>query len=240
METMKALTGRNKTGVARAKDRCEDMLRSNQEFAPTTQLDGSGLAEVRRAYGAEGEPLGTMPPPASVQQLGKTAAGAIKAGHPTLLADKLAARLAFERSGVRLYEGLIAKLEAKGGVPGGPTRAELEEIRQDELEHFALLHAAVERMGADPTAMTPSADVEATGARGLQALVLEPRTSFAQALEAMLLVELADNEMWDTLVKLADSVGEDELCAQFQLAAEQEREHLAKLRAWVAATPDAM
>jgi len=239
METIKALTGKNKTGVARARERCEEMLRSNQEFAPPSSADGEGIAAVRKEYAAEGEPLGTLPPPASAQQLGKTAVAAIKAGHPTVLLDKLAARLAFERSGVRLYEALLDKLDAKGGVEGGPTRADLSLVLSQELEHFVLLQEAIERLGGDPTAMTPAVDVEATASRGLQALLVDPRTTFAQALEAMLIVELTDNEMWDTVVRLASGAGEDQLAMQLRSACDQEREHLSKLRVWVTAAQEA-
>jgi hypothetical protein len=235
METIKALTGKNKTGVARAKERCEEMLESNTEFAPLAAADGQGIAAVRKEYGAAGDTLGTLPPPASAQQLGKTAVGALKAGHPVVLVDKLAARLAFERAGVRLYEALLDKFDARGGIEGGPSRADLEHILQEELAHFELLHGAIVRLGADPTAMTPAVDVEATASRGMQALMVEPRTTFAQALDVVLLVELTDNEMWDTIVTLARGAGEDDLARQLELARDQERDHLTKVRAWVAA-----
>lgn len=235
METIKALTGKNKTGMARVQERADEMLRSNQEFASTAISDGHLLADVRKQYAGEDEPIGTLPAPASMQQLGKTAVAAIKAGHPTVLIDKLAARLAFERSGVRLYEAMLAKFDAKGGVEDGPSHADLALLREQELEHCAVVLHAIQHLGADPTVMTPSADVEATAARGLQEVVTDPRTSFTQALEAILIAELTDNEMWDTLVELAAGVGEEGLVARFSQARDQEREHLVKLRAWMAA-----
>jgi rubrerythrin len=239
METIKALTGKNRTGVARAKERCEEMLRGNHEFAPPILADGASIAALRKEYASEGEPLGTLPPPASAQQLGNAAVAALRAGHPAVFVDKLAARLAFERSGVRLYEALLSKFDALGGFDSGPQRADLELLLQQEMAHFMILHNAIEKLGADPTAMTPAADVEATASLGLQALVLDPRTSMAQALEAMLIVELADNEMWDTLVQLATESGQSELGSRFAEARDEEREHLSKVRAWVAASIDA-
>jgi hypothetical protein len=44
-----------------------------------------------------------------------------------LLVDKLGERLAFERSGTRLYETLLSKFDSYGPFEGGPERAELEE-----------------------------------------------------------------------------------------------------------------
>jgi len=240
METIKALTGKNRTGVARAKERCVEMLRGNEEFAPAAGLDGASIAELRKEYASEGEPLGTLPPPASAQQLGKTAVATIRDGHPSVFVDKLAARLAFERSGVRLYEALLSKFDAIGGFENGPERSDLTLLLDQEMAHFMMLHRAIEQLGADPTAMTPAADVEATASLGLQAMVVEPRTSLAQALEAMLIVELADNEMWDALVELANEAGERELAAKFESARSEERIHLGKVRTWVAASRLAM
>ena len=47
---------------------------------------------------------------------------ALKGGPPTQFLDKLGERLAFERTGVRLYEALISKHEALGSFAGGPDR----------------------------------------------------------------------------------------------------------------------
>jgi len=236
METIKALTGKNKTGVARAKDRCEEMLRSNQEFAPAPSSDDTLISEVRQAYAAEGELIGTLPPPASMQQLGKTAAAVLKAERPTIFVDKLAARLAFERSGVRIYQALLSKFDAANGSTGGATRVALEQILAEELAHFVMLEQAIEHLGADPTAMTPAADIESTASGGLLALLVDARTTFPQGLDAILILELTDNEMWDVLVELADEHGEAELATQFRRAREEEREHLIKVRGWIAAT----
>jgi rubrerythrin len=149
--------------------------------------------------------------------------------------DKLGERLAFERSGTRLYEGLVSKYDAYGGFSGGPSREDLEHIRQEEFRHFMLLQSAIEQLGGDPTALTPSADVHATAVHGIMQIIMDPRTTLLQSLEAILVVELADNACWEALIELAQGAGQDELARQFAEAWATEEEHLLKVRSWVAA-----
>src|SRR5687768_8297078 len=122
--------------------------------------------------------------------------------------DKLGERLAFERTGTRLYEALVSKHEAFGSFPGGPSRDDLEHIRHEEFQHFTLLQSVITQYGGDPTAVTPSADLHATAAHGIQMVLVDPRTTLLQSLEAMLLAELADNACWETLIALAQRAGE--------------------------------
>jgi rubrerythrin len=234
MNNTQPTIGDNRTGIARAPERTEEMVRGNDEFAPTARMDDRPIAEVRQEYAKEGEPLGTLPPPASAKQLGKTAVAALKKGSPNLFMDKLGERAAFERSGVRLYQALISKHEA-GSFDGGPTRADLLQIMEEELQHYLLVKEAIERLGGDPTAMTPSADVHATASEGLRAVLVDPRTNLLQSLEVIMIAELADNECWDGLIELARKAGEEELVRAFTTARDHEREHLLKVRSWLAA-----
>ena len=190
---------------------------------------------MRLEYASDAAPLGTVPPPASVKQVAKSVVGAVKGGSPNLLVDKLGARLAFERNGVRLYQALLSKFDAFGSFAGGPSREEVVEILEEEQKHFALLCAAMERLGADPTAMTPSADLEAVLTMGVQAVMVDPRIDFSQSLEAALLAELADNDEWESLIALADAAGEKELATSFRSAFAEEQKHLAWVRRWIAA-----
>jgi rubrerythrin len=223
--------GDNLTGVARARERCEAMLAGNAEFAPAPVLDDETIAEVRQQYAEEGEPLGTVPPPASFRQAAKTAAGVIKPGNPMLFVDKLAARLAFERSGVRLYQALLSKVSIHGNGASGDIRSGVESVLKQEFEHFVLLKRVIEeKMGGDATTVTPSADVEATLSSGVLAVLVDPRTDLVQSLEAILVAELADNESWDQLVELSRAQANDEITASFEHARDQERTHLGIIR----------
>jgi rubrerythrin len=226
--------GSNRTGIATAADLAAEMVQGMNEFPPSAPGDDQEIARVRGDYIESAEPVGTVPPPLDQPR---------NAGEEAQLAefiDKLGARLAFERTGVRLYSALLSKFDAYGSFPGGPERLELERIRDEELEHFHLLSSIVEELGGDPTAMTPEADVQATMSRGILDVLVDPRTSFAQGLEAILVAELTDNDCWYLLSTLAARMGKDELATDFEEAENHERDHLTKVRGWLLAASGAV
>jgi hypothetical protein len=230
-----ALGGQNRTGGGRAPELVEAMVDATTEFPPSSPGDETAIAKVRLEYARKAEPVGTMPPPGSVRGVAKTALSAMKGGHPIVLMDKLGERLAFERAGTRLYDALISKYDAGRTFKGGPSREDLVHIRDEEEAHFLLVGEAIEKLGGDPTAVTPSANVQATASKGLPGVLADPRTDLLQCLEAMLVAELVDNDCWPALIELAESAGETHLVEQFGEALEHEREHLENVRSWVAA-----
>jgi ferritin-like protein len=159
----------------------------------------------------------------------------LKGSKPTVFIDKMGERAAFERTGVRLYQGALAKFEVLGSWEGGPTREGLERILNDELSHFALMTAALTKVGADPTAMTPCADVAAVTSMGIPAVVADPRMNLRDTLHALLVAELTDNAGWEMLIELARGLGHDTLADRFQLALDAEAEHLTMVRNWLSA-----
>jgi hypothetical protein len=66
-------------------------------------------------------------------------------------------------------------------------------------------------------------------------VIVDPRTTLLQSLEAVLIAELSDNACWETLVELAQQAGENDLVQQFAQAQATEQEHLRKVRTWLAA-----
>src|SRR5690606_28364782 len=79
--------------------------------------DGSGantLAAARAAYIQDAARVGSVPVPATGKGLVQATVGKLTGKHPEILLDKLGQRLAFERSGVRFYQAMIAKAEAAG------------------------------------------------------------------------------------------------------------------------------
>jgi rubrerythrin len=230
-----ATPGKNLTGIAAAPQRTQEMLAGMDEFPPSSHGSAQDVAQVRIAYAQEAEPLGSVPLPASVTDKMQTAVKAVMGEKPMLLMDKLGERLAFERTGTRLYEALVSKYDAFGGFAGGPSRGDLEHVLQEEYRHFTLLQAAIEQLGGDPTAVTPSANLHATVAHGIKQVIVDPRTTLLQSLEAILVTELADNACWEALVELAQGAGEEGLARQFQEARMTEQEHLEKVQAWLAA-----
>ncbi len=206
----------NQSGMQTAPDGGEKML-ENIELTKPKRGDERDLAKIRLDYAQEAEPVGTIPEP---QQSGMRA----------VLMDKLGERLAFERSGVRLYEALMVKCAADGSAR--VAAKELKHIRDEEAMHFALVGAAIQSLGGDPTAQTPGADVAGVEGMGLMQVVNDPKTTVAQALHAILVAEMTDNAAWDELIELTSQAGTDDLVARFTKARESEAEHLEKVHAW--------
>jgi rubrerythrin len=206
----------NHSGIQSSEDGGEKMLENTQLTRPKGG-DERELAKIRLEYAKEAEPVGTLPEP---KQSGMTA----------ILMDKLGERLAFERSGTRLYDALMVKCAAdkSAGVP----MKDLRHIRDEETVHFALLGAAIQSLGGDPTAQTPGADVTGVEGMGLMQVLNDPKTTVAQALHAILVAEMVDNAAWEELIELTSQVGNDDLVARFAKARDQEMEHLQKVQAW--------
>ena len=161
-----------------------------------------------------------------------TAMETLKGNKPQVLIDKLGERLAFERTGVRLYEALMLKV---GTATSGPLvdLAELRRIRDDEEAHFRLVGECPQQIGADPTAMTPCADVAGVAALGHLQVLTDPRTTVAQALNSILALELTDNASWELLIELVQETGHPKMVASFQDALKAEQRHLATVRGWL-------
>jgi rubrerythrin len=230
-----ATLGTNRTGTAAAPERSQEMLTGREEFPPTSQGSAADVAQVRIAYAQAAEPLGSVPPPVNLKGTAKTVAKAVMGEQPMLFMDKLGERFAFERSGTRLYEALVTKYDAYGSFDGGPSRDDLEHVLQEEYRHFAMVQSVIEQLGGDPTAVTPSANLHATAGHGVNQVIVDPRTTLLQSLEAILIAELADNACWEALIELAQESGEDKLVPQFQEALRHEQDRLAKVQTWLAA-----
>ncbi|MCE1191304.1 MAG: ferritin-like domain-containing protein [Acidovorax sp.] len=240
-------TGDNRTGAATAEDGVRAMLEANARWAPGEPVDTTLADADRSLYILDSEAVGSIPPPVTVQGMLKTGFDKLIGERPEVLLDKLGERLAFERSGTRLYDALMCKydtLAEEGEVPplavpldagGEDVPSTLQRIRNEEHQHFQMLTEAVRALGGDPTAQTPCADVGATASMGILQVVTDPRTTLAQSLNALLMAELADNAGWELLIALADEAGEDDLVQQFQRALAEEQEHLVTIKSWLTA-----
>lgn len=232
-----ASQGHNQTGITAHEKLAREMTDGTDEFGPSSSGSKSAAGKVRVDYAraTQERGLGSVPPPKGIKGKGKAVVEKIAGHDPTLFMDKIGERIGFERTGTRLYEALVSKLEADGGFDGGPSREDLTDILNEELRHFTMLAEVMRKMGGDPTAMTPSADVAATASMGVLKVITDARTTLLQGLEAILIAELTDRENWGGLVELARDAGEDELAMRFQEAEAIESEHVGKVRRWVAA-----
>jgi rubrerythrin len=226
--------GTNRTGVSASPRLSREMVESSHDSLLVEPFEDP-LASVRAIYAAEAEPVGTMPPPASLKGIGTLAKEMLKGDRVSVLLDKLGERAAFERTGARLYQAVIDKMDAFPAQPEGPTRADLEQIEANERDHFRLVTEAIRTLGGDPTVQTPSADLTGVASMGLLQVVTDPRTSLRECLEVLLKAELLDNEGWRTLSELARNFGQDDMAEEFLGAEAVEALHLSRLRSWVTA-----
>lgn len=216
--------GPNKTGAQLSPDLTEAMIDGADSFPPDVPGDASALANARQEANAEADPIGSVPVPGSTKGKLKSTFDKMLGHQPELLIDKLGERLAFERTGVRLYDALLAKIGNEDVASS--TRQQLESIRNDELAHMHLVKKAIETLGADPTVMTPCANVAALSSFGIMQVLTDPRTNVAQCLNAILTIELTDNAAWDMLVDLTDKAGHPNIANDFRKALQQEEEHV--------------
>jgi ferritin-like metal-binding protein YciE len=223
--------GRNRTGVQTSPQLSKEMNDLVQPVSAET-ADASPLNEVRLLYIREADPLGSIPPPATIKGAVKTAAKLLQGERPQAFIDKLAERLAYERSGTRLYDAVIAKFMAHEGELQSASLQEVTEIRNEEASHAALIRTCLEQLGADPTAQTPSADLVGVATAGFLQAAADPRTTLAQTLQVALAAELVDVASWEMLISLAEQMGQDGMVERFRKALDHETEHVAKVRGW--------
>lgn len=226
--------GMNRTGVQMSPFDIDDMTEVSSSAATSAPPgDLSAIAQLRAGYIVEADPLGTVPVPATVKGALKSGLAAMTGNAPQTLLDKLGERLAFERTGTRLYDALIGKVTAmeEDGVTTIPVR-DLMRIRAEEARHAMLVTDAIHTLGGDPTSMTPCADLVGIESMGLMQVVTDARTSVAQSLHAILVAEMTDNHGWEGLIRLAQSQGHDQMASDFANALEAERVHLEEVSTW--------
>lgn len=231
--------GQNRTGAAVTPDQIDLMLEAVRDLSPPVPISTHAIDVERQSCIAEAESLGSVPRPESrtkgaLKKIKAKVAGA----SPSLLMDKLGERIAFERTGSRLYDALISKYLALSNTGEDPLQDEaaldtLRRIRAEELRHLKMLADTVSGLGGDPTAQTPCADVTAAASAGLVQVLTDPRTTIAQCLNAILTAELTDNAGWELLSELAQEAGQGELVEQFSTALADEQQHLAIVRGWL-------
>jgi rubrerythrin len=230
---MQTKLGKNRTGMDMSPVDSSETLQGSERSMPTSEGDEGTLASIRGEYIAERSLLGSVPPPGTMKGVLKSGAQMLSGNRPEVLLDKLGERLAFERGGTRLYEALITKCVA--GAEGSDLLEMdvLERIHDEELRHMELVRSIIESMGADPTAMTPCADVTGVATLGLMQVLTEPRTTIAQSLDAILIAELTDNAGWEMLISLMQQTGNGDFVPEMERALAAEQDHLRRVRGWL-------
>ena len=220
----------NRTGIQTAPELAEELIEGASNAMPSSEGGPEEIAQYRAEYISEGFPIGSLPTvPVSEEEDADEDEIAM-----AVFLDKLSERLAFERTGVRLYEALYNKVETLGETVPGPTLEQIEQIGREELEHFLMVNRAITELGGDPTVESPCADVAGVASMGILQVLSDPRTSVTQCLQAMLTAELTDNDGWRLLIQLADNFGFDEVKTEFETALANEEIHLQNVRTWLA------
>lgn len=224
--------GVNRTGVGLSPIRTGKMLDHLQ--IPTAQGDSSSLANYRALYINNAQVIGAVPLPSSVKGVASSLRHKIKGHKSEVFLDKLGERLCVERTAVRMYDLLLNKCRERApqwpeGLPELPIEL-LQQIRDEELLHFHLLLRAAKSVGADPTVLTPSADVSGVCLAGVVSVCADSRMTIAQTLQAVVLAELADNESWVGIIRLADELELTKIVDEFREALTAEERHLHEIR----------
>lgn len=223
--------GMNRTGLQMSPLDSQAM-QQYQGPLPVADAERDALGDTRSDYASRSRPLGSVPLPGTMKGALQTGVAMLSGEQPQVLLDKLAERMAFERTGTRLYDALLAKCQA---LPPDGARIDEDEvlrIRDDEMRHFIQVAQAIEQLGGDPTCMTPSADLAGMEAMGLMQVLSDPRTSLGEALHAILTAELSDQAGWETLIALAEQQNQPELAQMGNTALAEEMEHVRMIRTW--------
>lgn len=230
---MPAELGKNLTGAMMSpKDSVKTAEGAVELTQPVSEGDSTAIGLNRIRYMKEADPVGTVPMTGTLKGMFASLQEKIMNGDHTFM-DKLGERIAFERTGTRLYEALLSKYQGSEDKAGFPPLETLTQFYQEELSHFRMASALMKKLGGDPTAMTPSANVCGVAAMGWVQVIADPRTTFKQSLEIILQAELVDNACWEVLIELAHDVGLSNYADDFQKALEEEQVHLVTVKQWV-------
>jgi len=141
--------------------------------------------------------------------------------------------LSISRTGTRLYEALLVKYEGTEDKQNLPPLELLKQFHREELEHFLMLSDVMRKIGGDPTAVTPCANIDAVASMGWIQVMTDPRTTFEQCLHIIHMAELADNDSWEILTEIAETNGMTDIANEFRNAMAQEENHLLNVRNWM-------
>jgi rubrerythrin len=223
----------NRSGIDLSPEGAEEMIKAVQEFPPSAEGNQTARVQLREPYFAEADPVASIPLPGTLKGVAKSGMQKLMGRHAEVLIDKLGGRLAFERTGTRLYDALIGKFKVRKDEATMLSVEQFQQFRAEEAAHLGLCWDALRQLGADPTVETPMADTNAVASIGLMQVITDPRTTIAQSLHAIHVAELADNDGWQLLIKLARQMGQDDMADRFQTALEEEDRHLASVRTWM-------
>jgi ferritin-like protein len=222
--------GTNRTGILTSPIDSKKMLSDAKIGFIRSEGSDLNLLQIRNYYLNQSCSIGSVPVPLSLKENTHNALQKLVGKRPETLMDKLGERLAFERTGTRLYEALMNKCEISCDGMMKNRFSFLEQFRDEEAQHFELVREAIENLGGDSTAMTPSADLSGVASSGLLKIITDPRTSMSASIHALLIAELTDHNGWEILIQITERMRLNEVSGQFKQALIEEENHLHVIR----------
>src|SRR3954469_25195926 len=104
--------------------------------------------------------------------------------------DVLAERLTFERSGVKLYDRIIERMQASDQADIEKMVDQMVEHRDQEKEHEEWLEEQIRELGGDAHAVTEKARLTQAESEGIERVILGEDTPIPQLFHALLAAEL--------------------------------------------------
>jgi bacterioferritin (cytochrome b1) len=154
----------------------------------------------------------------------------LAARNAAMVLDLLSGRMVFERTGVKLYDSIIHKIDRRGEERYHVLLPTLRHHRDEEQEHAEWLSDQIRMLGGNPEEKTDFAELEAEESTGIQSVMLDGHNKVPHLIHALLSAELADNAGWDLLVKLAGDAGDGEARREFMKRMAEEAKHLVFIR----------
>jgi rubrerythrin len=143
--------------------------------------------------------------------------------------DVLAERLQFERSGVKLYDAIIAKMRQSQEPAITELLDQMQEHRDQEKEHEEWLEECIRKLGGDDEQLTEKARLVAQESKGIEEVIMKD-PAIPHLFHALLAAELVDNAGWDLLAQLADEAEDGKAKREFTKRLHHEEEHLVFVR----------
>jgi rubrerythrin len=143
--------------------------------------------------------------------------------------DMLAERLQFERSGVKLYDAVIKKMQSSREPSVTKMLDQMQEHRDQEKEHEEWLEECIRQLGGDDKQMTEKARLIQQESKGIEEVIMKD-AEIPHLFHALLAAELVDNAGWDLLVQLADEADDNKAKRDFKKRLHEEEEHLILVR----------
>jgi bacterioferritin (cytochrome b1) len=144
--------------------------------------------------------------------------------------DLLTERLEFERSGVKLYDRIIGRIQRAGDQEALKMLDAMRKHRDQEKEHEEWLESQIRALGGDAHGQTELSRLSKRESQGIEQVVMEGSSPLPHLFHALLAAELVDHAGWELLVQLADEAGDREARHHFQRCLHEEVEHLAFVR----------